>query len=409
MDETRLRYIVSKYLLPMFPGTELLPDSIELNRRVDLASFKTPNKIILWPGRTADYRLLIQRSQPFSHTDVVFMSHFMGVINGIFDLQNRTFFNQLLEGLIPLSIANYVSGHTDSPVGTCVKIIQQLENWASQTYEGQNISASIGFDPSITDSRGPTLDEIWSVDFSAVLTSSVDTILVVDSDLHISSFEAVTYSEINSIAPYRMLALAQWSIGPKSLFCLNRRGEILVFRNGHLEFAKRSGKWVHYTHDSITKLMGRIGSPELRMSVYETCLDVGFSRTGGCISIVKSSCKHQLNKIVHNDDLLKLRIGPKSHCIDTIVNSPFHEIDRRLRQELAAIDGATIIDHDGNVLAVGAIVKVPSGSRGGARRASAISLARLGIAIKISADGGITAFKSSAENSDDVNIAFEIG
>ncbi|MEQ9304238.1 MAG: hypothetical protein RJQ14_10010, partial [Marinoscillum sp.] len=265
------------------------------------------------------------------------------------------------------------------------------------------------FDPSITDSKGPTLDEIWSEDFSAVLTSSVDTILVVDSNLHISSFEALTSRETNSIAPYRMLALAQWSIGSKSLFCLNRRGEILVFQNGQLEFAKRSGKWVHYTHDSITKLMGRVGSPELRMSVYETCLDVSFGRTGGCIAIIKSNCKDKLKKIVHDDDLLKLRIGTKSHCIDTIVNSPFHEIDRRLRQELAAIDGATIIDHDGNVLAVGAIVKVPSGSRGGARRASALSLARFGLAIKISADGGITAFKSPIQNSDVENIAFEIG
>lgn len=409
MNEPKLRYIITKHLLPMFPGTVLLTDSLELRRRVDLASFQDPSTIILWPGKDADYRLRIQRSQPFTYADVVFMSHFMGVINEIFDLENRVFFDQLLEGLIPLSIANYVSGHTQSRVGSCVKIIQQLENWASQTYEGQNITASIGFDPYIEDCQGPNLEDIWPLDFSAVLTSSFDTIITVDSDLRIYSFEALSSISNSSIAPYQLLNLAKWARARRALFSLNRKGEILIFRDGDLEFAKRSGRWIHYTHNTITKLMGRVGSPELRMSVYETSLDVAFSHTGGCISIVKSDCKNRLKKIVHNDDFLDLELGPKAHCIDTIVDKPFHEMDRRLRQELVAIDGATIIDHTGKILAVGAIIEVPPGSRGGARQAAAKALAKLGIAIKISADGGMTAFKINPKDSREVLTAFEFG
>ena len=44
--------------------------------------------------------------------------------------------------------------------------------------------------------------------------------------------------------------------------------------------------------------------------------------------------------------------------------------DRRLRQELAAIDGATVLSFEGDVLAVGAIVKIPGGSAGGGRLAA---------------------------------------
>jgi hypothetical protein len=50
-------------------------------------------------------------------------------------------------------------------------------------------------------------------------------------------------------------------------------------------------------------------------------------------------------------------VSPKARLIRRIVgNSKFQQLDRRLRQELLAIDGATIIDHEGVVLAVGAIL-----------------------------------------------------
>jgi hypothetical protein len=71
---------------------------------------------------------------------------------------------------------------------------------------------------------------------------------------------------------------------------------------------------------------------------------------------------------------------------------PFHALDRRLRQEILAIDGATILDHTGQLLAAGAILKVPGGSSGGGRRAAAVALAAYGVGIKVSADGGIEGF-----------------
>ena len=72
-----------------------------------------------------------------------------------------------------------------------------------------------------------------------------------------------------------------------------------------------------------------------------------------------------------------------------------HLSDRRLRQEILAIDGATILDHNGQILAAGAILKVPGGSSGGGRRAAAVALAALGVGIKVSADGGIEGFRRS--------------
>ena len=81
-----------------------------------------------------------------------------------------------------------------------------------------------------------------------------------------------------------------------------------------------------------------------------------------------------------------------------ISGKPFHELSRKLRQELVSMDGATIIDNDGNIIAIGAIIKIEAGSEGGGRLAAASTLAKYGISIKISQDGNLTAFYSDKKN-----------
>ena len=75
-----------------------------------------------------------------------------------------------------------------------------------------------------------------------------------------------------------------------------------------------------------------------------------------------------------------------------IAGRRFQDLDRRLRQELLAIDGATLIDQEGELLAVGAILKIPGGSTGGGRLAAAIELSTLGLGVKVFQDGGISGF-----------------
>jgi DNA integrity scanning protein DisA with diadenylate cyclase activity len=86
----------------------------------------------------------------------------------------------------------------------------------------------------------------------------------------------------------------------------------------------------------------------------------------------------------------------KGKCLQTIIaNRSFNKLDRHLRQDIAAIDGATILDYQGNVFAAGAIVQLKgAGSEdGGARKAAAKTLAQYGLAIKISSDGAISGYK----------------
>jgi DNA integrity scanning protein DisA with diadenylate cyclase activity len=94
--------------------------------------------------------------------------------------------------------------------------------------------------------------------------------------------------------------------------------------------------------------------------------------------------------------LLKGKTTVKTKAISKLLRKKkFQELDRRLRRELAAIDGATVIRSDGTILAVGAILRIPGGSLGGGRRAAAQELGKLGLGIKVSQDGGIVGFRQN--------------
>jgi DNA integrity scanning protein DisA with diadenylate cyclase activity len=67
------------------------------------------------------------------------------------------------------------------------------------------------------------------------------------------------------------------------------------------------------------------------------------------------------------------------------------------RSELSGLDGATIMDEDGNLLAVGAIIRNDAGSSGGGRGSAAKKLSKYGgFSIKISTDGYIELFVNGA-------------
>lgn len=174
---------------------------------------------------------------------------------------------------------------------------------------------------------------------------------------------------------------------------LNRNREILIFRDKQIQFCQRAGQWHFLTHEPVLIQMGTPHSLEVRRAVYETSLDASFARTGACIGIASSSFVGKVSDYVSKDDQLR-SYTIKSRTIGKIIaGKPFHELDRRIRQELVAIDGATVLSHDGSVLAVGAILKIPPGSTGGGRLAAARALSNLGLGIKVSQDGRISGFR----------------
>lgn len=274
------------------------------------------------------------------------------------------------------------------------QILRQFDAWSARTYEGGAITSSIGIDPNAI-SQGISLLEIFQEDFSAVISNSFDTLLVVTPDCDISGSGQLAASALGlDYVPYRLSAIADWAKGERIALILNRLGEQLIFKNKKLMFAKRRGEWQYYAHEMYLRQMQPPQNRALREAIYQSCLDISFARSGGCIIVVRSGSLSDVSNIVSEPDLIS-GDGPsiKARTIRAIGSKKFQNLDRRLRQELLALDGAMVLDYRGNIVAAGAILSVSAGSEGGGRTAAARKGSHLGLGIKISEDGGISVYK----------------
>src|SRR5262249_60270025 len=94
------------------------------------------------------------------------------------------------------------------------------------------------------------------------------------------------------------------------------------------------------------------------------------------------------------------RAGPaRRDLLRPVGGSPVMKLDPTVFAALASIDGATVTDRSGRLLAAGAILRHPAstdfeheGIVEGARTTAAMAASRFGPVLKVSADGVITFF-----------------
>ena len=101
--------------------------------------------------------------------------------------------------------------------------------------------------------------------------------------------------------PYEYLKMASLCTGAKIGVCLLEEGDILLFKDKMLVFAKRSGNWTCFTHQVVIEKMADRTSDyeEVRRAVYLSALDTSFKRCGGCVVHVGANEKlNVLKKIV---------------------------------------------------------------------------------------------------------------
>lgn len=401
MDQELFRQIATNYLVPLFSGAQLEEQAIESSRRESLVAFLDPISIAFKASRADDYRLILTRRQSFAissgavipELDVV--QAFVDIVSSMADELQSPLKEDLLSTFQRRVVARAVGmGIRESSV---LSGIDQLAKWGSRLYEGAPIAASIGFRNRPQEGDGIRLSDIAENDFGAVLGNGFDTLLEFDFEGQFITHRVLSFSGgLPSFCPVRQAAIAEWTTKHRQRIALtlNRLSEILVIRNQQLLFARRSGRWHFLTHEPVISQMAIPKDRNIRTAIYETCLDASFARTGACIGVVDNRSAKKWGKFVDDMDHVSNAVSVKSRAISRMIaDRKFHELDRRLRQELSAIDGATVLSHKGDVLAVGAIIRIPGGSTGGGRLAAARALSRLGLGIKVSQDGGISGFR----------------
>ena len=423
MHPAVFRSLVQAHLLPLFSGAEVLPDVTPSSQARPAVAQRSRHSLEIKPNQATPWCLTIIRFQSFASATVQ-----PGV-----PVTEKALAKAFVEGLAAMPpgfeaspyaddlmarFGRRLVAHTLCPSGVnpaaVLAALDQLEAWATRSYEGHPIVAAVGFigdTTAITRSPSPdgaaaeghlpsvTLQEAWAEEFSAVLTNSFDTMLVADGEGQVLAYEAMAAPDSPPpLAPVRLGAVAHWCAEhPNRLaLVLNRNDELLALREGQLVFARRAGRWFFLAPQAIVQQMGGPRDGELLCrAVYASCLDASFAGTGACLGILNKGFTGRLREIapeandhLHNPQSAKARLLHRA-----VHGLPFPALDRRLRQEILAIDGATILDHQGHILAAGAILKVPGGSSGGGRRAAAVALSSYGVGIKVSADGGIEGFK----------------
>lgn len=353
-----------------------------------------------------------------------------------------------VELAIQKGIANWCAGSDNERFH---QLLRSLEQWAVKTYEGKKVTFGFIYNPNLvsrfSDDYGTWLDFL-SDDYAATLSDCIHSVIELDKECNFSRYLSITDGgavsgyELSHFLPYRFAGVIQQYVEGDAVgvFLLNN-GDIVLAKNQSVQFIKRNLKWVNMSYDVFANVVfakykkGNVPK-ELLEQVYASTLDVSFSHTGGIISVIKD-IKHltnipktesvigkpiellpilnpcdnlinhytldELNQVL--DDLHKeLGIKPvkkeekkkrllKRKVVDALVDQKgFIEIDRKLRAELIAMDGACILDLKGRVCAVGAIIQNDSGSSGGGRSAAAKKLSNYGLAIKVSTDGYIELF-----------------
>jgi len=392
MEETRFRTILEAELAPLLQGTVAASSEPSTNQE-HLTSYDNPCRLLAKPIRDAGYRVPIERSQAFTSQERQLAGQFIDELSRVANMGAGEYEAELLRAIPRRVVATHLGGG-----GLLRAILEHLEDWSSQTYEGQRIVASFGLDPTPA-TTGIPLDDLWNESFGPVMSNGYDTLIVVGNDGNVREMLQLSTGHVSSTAPLRLGEVACWATDDRISVVLNRHGEILVFKNASLRFARRSGKWLHYVHETNIRRMSPPRHRELREAVYESCLDVSFARSGGCIGIFEQGHMGEVGALVDGADLLVPAQSYKAKLIAAAVQGrPFHDLDRRLRLELLSMDGAVVLDRYGKVLAAGAIIEVPAGSAdGGGRRAAARKLSTVGLGLKISEDGTISGFRNSDE------------
>lgn len=402
MDELLLREVAQDYLVPFFSGARLEDRARASTAREARVAFVGPTSIAFKINGNDDYRLVLTRSQPFLTSqgnripDIRIVESFVETVSDLQSIIESDYRAEVLPNIQRriVSKAILAGAHEDGVLAA----IDALSMWGQRLYEGAPIAASIGLRQTGTPAAGAiSLDDFRSQDFSAVLSNGYDTLISFNYRGEFLGHEALPPAAAPATyCPIRQSGIAAWTGGHRDrvAISLNRLGEILIFHDQQLVFARRAGKWNFLTHDAVITQMNVPRDVPLRHAIYETCLDASFARTGACLGIVQVNNGGQWRSVIDPGDLIATGTSTRASALRLLISGrTFPNLDRRARHEISAIDGATVISHQGEILAAGAILRIGGGSTGGGRLAAARALSEYGLGIKVSQDGGITGWR----------------
>lgn len=204
-------------------------------------------------------------------------------------------------------------------------------------------------------------------------------------------------------APYRPHALATEHTRDVCIV-LSPSHEIKVLAEGVQVFSFRNARWHLLDIAEKYKMWAEsVGNPVLSERLFQTAIDLADAREGALFVVLRDPAA-SLPQLVATADQLDVdratgaQGGPtRSQLLQTLRGQTATGLDPAVLAGLAKVDGATVLDQSGRLLAVGAILlhaepPEPHSMLAveGARTTAAMAAGRFGAVLKISEDGLIT-------------------
>jgi hypothetical protein len=205
-------------------------------------------------------------------------------------------------------------------------------------------------------------------------------------------------------AAYRWHARATAG-GREVCIVLSPSHEIKVFGEGAQIFTFRNAHW-HLFDLEAKYAMWRdaVGNADLAERLFQTALDLSDARHGALFVVLRDPEGATAQLVAPADRLdtmaepVDARMSPSRRDLMYLLEERTAlELDPAVLEALSTMDGATVMDTSGRLLAVGAILLHPSVPLSGvviegARSTAALAAARFGPVLKVSEDGAITFF-----------------
>jgi hypothetical protein len=183
-------------------------------------------------------------------------------------------------------------------------------------------------------------------------------------------------------------------------FFLRADRSIWIFADGRPLLVRRAERWTAFPLELADAISDSTGTtPATAEILVQAAFIISAQRHGAILAIVDDP--GALEGIVSPKDRYDHRnsVDPTAMEIETRLHHLIdaEDLDARALARFAALDGATILDREGHLIAYGAIVSSSGSQYEGARTAAAKTLSHTAeIVLKVSADGDITVFRGGA-------------
>lgn len=270
----------------------------------------------------------------------------------------------------------------------------------SRTYENASIGFTFIIHPSETGSLNVLSDTNQKI--LDVLVDTQYTYFRVGTDWTLLDYNYVRWQDIKKMDSYKLIPEFLYPyqsvlLDKECAVTRTKRGDLIIYDKDGLLASYRKGSWKIYEPRSLKNtLVDLTPGYYIGCNLFSILLDLSYRRHGALIVIDNEGVYR--DNIINPSSFISSEGSSVHKALQTRlegINIGVRDIDvvsKQLILELASVDGATVFNKDGNLLAFGSIItqRPEANAETGARSSAALSAHLSGMRVfKISSDGEI--------------------